>query len=116
MCKKYCTFADAKVIGNRRHSRLLAVSFWLLAFGLTAMPVWGQQKWKMYNVNTKHYFSVAVAAGSYMLYSPLGRLMDSGSYRPGDYLEVQTQTAAGCYLLRLTTDTYGTRTVKLILR
>lgn len=62
------------------------------------------------------FYIRAVVAGSYMLYSPLGRLMNSGSYRPGDYLEVQTQTAAGCYLLRLTTDTYGTRTVKLILR
>ncbi|MBO4453456.1 MAG: PKD domain-containing protein [Paludibacteraceae bacterium] len=62
------------------------------------------------------FYIRSAAAGSYTLYSPLGRLMDSGAYRPGDYLEVQTQTAAGCYLLRLTTDTYGTRTVKLILR
>ena len=62
------------------------------------------------------FFIRSAAEGSYTLYSPLGRLMSSGAYRPGDYLEVQTQTAAGCYLLRLTTEAYGTRTVKIILR
>ena len=62
------------------------------------------------------FFIRSAAEGTYTLYSPLGHRMGGGSYSMGDYLEVQTQTAAGCYLLRLETERYGIRTVKIILR
>ena len=62
------------------------------------------------------FFIQAKAQGTYTLYSPLGHLIKAGSYRDGDYMLIDTHTAAGCYLLRLTTEEYGTRAVKLILR
>lgn len=57
---------------------MLAVCFWLLVFGLTAVPMWGQQKWKMYNVNTKHYFSVAAGVGYYSLLENIPEIQTTG--------------------------------------
>ncbi|MBQ9295684.1 MAG: hypothetical protein IJ204_00635 [Paludibacteraceae bacterium] len=58
----------------------------------------------------------ASTAGTYTLISLSGIIMAEGTYNYGDQLTVDTPAPAGCYVLRLATPTYGTRTVKIILR
>ena len=57
---------------------LLALCCLLLAFGLTAVPAWGQQRWKMYNVTTKHYFSVSAGGGYYSLMENIPEVTTTG--------------------------------------
>jgi hypothetical protein len=57
----------------------------------------------------------AHAEGTYTLISSTGVVLSSGSYRNGDDLTINTRVSSGCYLLRLETEQYGSRVVKLIL-
>jgi hypothetical protein len=59
---------------------------------------------------------IAQADGEYALYTTTGKLIISGKYRDGEQQLIQTQVAEGCYLLRLSTQTHGVQTKKIILR
>ena len=59
---------------------------------------------------------VAQTDGEYALYTTTGKLIISGKYRDGEQQLIQTQVAEGCYLLRLSTQTHGVQTKKIILR
>jgi hypothetical protein len=59
---------------------------------------------------------IAQADGEYALYTTTGKLIISGKYREGEQQLIQTQVAEGCYLLRLSTQTHGVQTKKIILR
>ena len=54
--------------------------------------------------------------GEYALYTTTGALVTRGNYRGGDQLFIQTHVAEGCYLLRLSTQSHGVLTKKIILR
>ena len=58
----------------------------------------------------------AFADGKYTLISLSGVVMQSGEYRYGENLTINTPAPTGCYLLRVETELYGARTLKLILR
>ena len=45
---------------------------------LAALPVWGQQEWKLYNVNYKHYFSVSASGGYFSLLENIPEVTTAG--------------------------------------
>ncbi|MBO7458483.1 MAG: hypothetical protein J6T80_04430 [Paludibacteraceae bacterium] len=59
---------------------------------------------------------VAQTDGEYALYTTTGALVTRGNYRGGDQLFIQTHVSEGCYLLRLSTQSHGVLTKKIILR